>query len=74
MIYADFESIIVPEDNEKQIRMSTNKYQIHVAWGCSKRLVYIDDKFIKSCLSEDAVYNLLNSMLKESKYCSDMIK
>ena len=74
MIYADFESILVPEDNEKQIQMSTNKYQIHVAWGCSKRLVYIDDKFIKLCLSEGAVYNLLNSMLKESKYCSDVIK
>ena len=74
MIYADFESILVPEDNEKQIQMSTNKYQIHIACGCSKRLVYIDDKLIKSCLSEDAVYNLLNSMLKESKYCSDMIK
>ena len=35
------------------------------------------DKFCKSCktyLGEDAVYNFINNMIKESKYCSDMIK
>ena len=33
MIYADFESILLPEDNVKQnpIESYTNKYQIHVA-------------------------------------------
>ena len=33
----------------------------------------VDDKFsklLKSYLSEDAVYNFINNMVKESKYCS----
>ena len=36
MIYADFENIIVPEDNEKQNpnESYTNKYQKHVAQCC----------------------------------------
>ena len=39
MIYAGFESILVPEDNEKQNSddSHTNKYQKHVAcsYGCN---------------------------------------
>ena len=37
MIYADFESILVPEDNEKQNlnESYTNKYQKHVAFSYS---------------------------------------
>ena len=37
----------------------------------------IDDKFskpFKSYLGEDTVYNIINSMPKESKYGSDVIK
>ena len=38
MIYADFESILVPEDNGKEIadESYTNKYQKHIAcsYGC----------------------------------------
>ena len=35
MIYADFESILVPEDNEKQNPDESyiNKYQKHIAWS-----------------------------------------
>ena len=35
MIYADFESILVPENNEKQNpnKSSTNKYQKHLLTG-----------------------------------------
>ena len=69
MIYADFGSILVPEDNGKQNPKEsyTNKYQ----------KVYDDDKFskpFKSYLSEDAVDNFINSMIEESKYCSGMVK
>ena len=46
MIYADFESILGPEE--------------HVRWRCVQ------------CLGED-VYNLINSMLEQSK-CSDVRK
>ena len=49
MIYADFESILVPEDNEKQNlnESYTNKYQKHVACSYGYKLVCADDKFSK---------------------------
>ena len=64
MIYADFESILLPEDNEKQNPKEsyTNKYQKHVAFRYGYRLVCVDGKFsrpFKSYLGEDAVYNFL---------------
>ena len=79
MIYADFESILVPEDNGKQNpnESYTNKYQKHVACSYGYKLVCVDDKFskpFKSYLGEDAVYNFISSMIKESKYCSDVMK
>ena len=47
MIYVDFESILVPKDNEKQNpnESYTKKYKKHV-YGY--KLVCIDDKFCKS--------------------------
>ena len=31
-------------------------------------------KLFKSYLGKDVVYNFINSMIEESKYCSDMMK
>ena len=47
MIYADFESVLVPEDNGKQNpnESYTNKYQNHVACSYGYQLVYFYDKF-----------------------------
>ena len=63
MIYADFESILVPEDNRKQNpnESYTNKYQRNVAcsYGCTS--VCVDDKLskpFKSYLSKDAAYKV----------------
>ena len=49
MIYADFESILVPEDNEKQnsIDSHTNKYQKHIANSYGYKLVCVHDNFSK---------------------------
>ena len=49
MIYADFESILVPVDNGKQniYKSYTNKYQKHVACSYGYKLVCVDDKFSK---------------------------
>ena len=49
MIYADFESILLPEDNGKQNpnESYTNKYQKHVACSYGYKLVCADDKFSK---------------------------
>ena len=79
MIYTDFESILVPEDNGKQNLEDsyTKKYQKHVAFSYDYKLVCVDNKsskLFKSYLREDAVYNFINSMIEESKYCSDVMK
>ena len=68
MIYADFESILVPEDNEKQnpVESHTNKHQKHVTCSYGYKLVCADDKLCKSFqsyLREDAVYNIINSIV-----------
>ena len=78
MIYEDFEIIFMPEDNERQNTKEsyTNKYQKHIACSSSYKLVCVDDKFskpFKTYLGKVAVYNLINSMIKESKYYSGII-
>ena len=77
--YADFGSILVPEDNGKQNpeESYTNKNQNHIACNYDYKLTCFDDKFIKpfkTYSGEDAVYNFVNSMIEESKYCSEAIK
>ena len=79
MISEDFENILVPEENGKQNpnESHTNKYKKYVACSCGYKLVCVVDKFnqpFKSYLGEDAVYNFFNSMIEESRYCSDVMK
>ena len=64
------------EDNRKQNSEETytNKYQKHIA--CSYGYKF-DDKFckpFKTYLGKDTVYDFINSMIEESKYCSEVIK
>ena len=64
-IYADFESILVPEYNGKQNPNESyrNNYQNHIACSYGCKLVCVVDKFSKpfnSYLSEDAVYSFIN--------------
>ena len=68
MIYADFENILVPEDNGKQNTnwFYTNKCQKHFACSHGYKLACIDDKFskpFKSYLDENAAYNFISSMI-----------
>ena len=69
----------MPEDNLKQNpeESYTNKYQKHIACSYGYKLVCVDDKFSKSSnthLGEDDVYNFINNMIEESKYCTDVMK
>ena len=78
IIYADFESILVPEHNGKQNleKSYINKHQKHIAYSYSYILVCVEDKAgkpFKTYLGEDAAYNFINSMTGESKYCSDVM-
>ena len=74
MIYANFESILVAENNGKQSpeESEMNKHQKYIACSYGYKLVSADDKFSKpfktTYLGKDAVYNFINSMMKESKY------
>ena len=70
MIYADFKSILAPEDNKKQNpeESYTIIYQ-NVALRYGYKLVCVDDKFSKpftSYLGEDVLYNFINSTIEES--------
>ena len=72
MIYADFYSVLVPEDNGKQKlnKSYTSKYQKHIACSYGYKLVCADDKFskpFKSYLGKDAVYSFISSMIEENK-------
>ena len=67
----------MPEDNGKENpnECYLNKYQKHVVYRY--KLVCVDDEFsksFKSYLGEDAIYSFINSMMEESKYCSDRMK
>ena len=79
MIYADFESILVSENNRKKNpnEFHSNKYQKHVACSYGYKLACVDNRFsqhFKSYFGEDAAYNFISSMIEESKYCSDVMK
>ena len=67
-IYADFESILVPADNWKQNpeESYTNIYQKHNACSYGYKLV--------KCLGNDPAHNFINSIIEESKYCSNVVK
>ena len=72
MIYADFESILVPEDNGKQNpnELYSNKYENNIACSYGYKLVCIEEKFskpFKSYLGEDAVYNSISSMVDQRR-------
>ena len=67
------------ENNTKQNpeEFYTNKYQKHNACSYGYKLVCVDEKFsklFKIYLRKDAVYNFINSMIEESKYCSKAMK
>ena len=49
-IYAEFESILVPEHNGKQNpnESQTNKYQKHVGCSYGYKLLYVNDKFTQA--------------------------
>ena len=77
--YAGFESILVQVDNGKQHPEGsyTNKYQKHITCYCGYKLVCVDDKFsklFKTYLGKDSVYNFINGIIEESRYCSEVMK
>ena len=77
MIYADLESILVPEDNGKQNpeESYSNKYQKQVSCSYGYKLICVDDNLsqpFKSYLRKDAVCNFIDSMI-EGCTCQKML-
>ena len=57
--------------------IQTNNNKKIIPCSFSYKSVCVDKKFnkpFKTYLGEDAVYNFINSMIGENKYCSDMMK
>ena len=55
----------------------TNKYKNHIVWSYGYKLACVDDRFsrpFKTYLGKDVVYNFINSIKEESKYCKEVIK
>ena len=68
-VYAEFESILVPEYNRKQNpnEAQTSKYKKHVGCSYGYKLAYVNDKFsklFKSYIGKDAVYNFIRDIIK----------
>ena len=77
IIYADFERILVLNDNGKQNPEESyaKQYQKQVVCSYSYKLVCANGKFnnpFMSYLGEDTVYNI--NMVGESKYCANIMK
>ena len=53
------------------MKLILKKFQKHVAWNFGYKLVCVDEKVSKPL---DAVYDFINCMIEESKYCSDVAK
>ena len=54
-----------------------SKIQKYLAFSYGYKLICVDHKFntpFKTYSSEDAVYNFINNMVEESKYCSNVMK
>ncbi|CAB4010357.1 Gastrula zinc finger [Paramuricea clavata] len=82
VIYADFESMLVPEERKVESegteeKSSTELYQTHKA--CSfglKTVCHYDDQYSGECMSyvgEDATLVFLKTVLKESIRCREMV-
>ena len=78
MIYADFENILVPEENGKQNpnKLYTNKYQKHVlvVMAINWYVLVINLVSLLSHIQVKMFTDILLVWLKKVKYCNNMIK
>ena len=79
MTYADFESILVSENNGRQNTDASHKnnFQNHVGCSFGYKLLCVDDQFsrpYRSYLGQNTAHKFITNMVKESKYCSRMMK
>ena len=63
-------------DLRRFLKKYQNKYQSHAAYSYGHKLVSVVEKVkpLKSCLAKNTVYNFINSIVEETKHCSDVRK
>ena len=73
--YEDFESILVPEDTEKQNPEGsyTKKYQKHVPCSYGYESVYVDNRFSLVALLSQVKILLIVCLINKRKYCCGMM-
>ena len=74
-IYADFECNL--QDTEIYEGSCTKKYHDHVPCSYAYKIVCIDDRFSKLIVvyrGENAAYEFIKAILKEYKYCKNIMK
>ena len=75
MTYANFESILMPENNEKQYPNNSYTKNIkNMLLAVMAINYYVSMISFNSYLGEDAVYKFVNSIVEGSKYCEDLMK
>ena len=55
----------------------TKKYQHHVTCSYGYKLAFADDKFgksMKNYFGRDAIYKFIEDVIKEMKYCNEIMK
>ena len=70
MIYASFESILIPENSRKKNpnESYTNKFQNHVGYSFGYKVVCVGDQFNKNFklyLGQDRIHKFMTNMIKE---------
>ena len=74
-IYADFECNL--QDTEIYEGSCTKKYHDHVSCSYAYKIVCVDDRFSKQIVvyrGKNAAYEFIKAILKEYKYCKNIIK
>ena len=78
MIYADFEPILASENNGKQnpddLIQTNTKNMLFAAMAINQSVLIISFMLFKLYLGEDTVYNFINSIIEESKYCNNIME
>ena len=77
-IYADFECNMkgVKGSDENNNTSYTEKYQDHIPCSFADKFVCVNDKFSKPIVfykSENAVYKVINAILKKYDYCKNVM-
>ena len=77
IIYGDFKCVIIPSTDNINFGGSTKKCQDHIACMYGYKSICANERYskpYKTYFGKVAIDKLLNNMLKENEYCSEVIE